>query len=255
MDLNDFWQANKRFVLTVTGGALVFLVGLTAIDSLFGGDLADVQRKKSKAETGLATPMYQSGDLTAVQAEHQSFTTALETLTNAVQFKPRPAFELGEGPAINRYLTAVADTREALVTAAGRAGVKIPDDLGMPALSPSKEQEIARYLEALDLIDRALHLAIDSGVSRVDEIHIKLDPRLLSGKGLEGVEKTLVEFKLRGDALSLSRFTLLTQQKVGDRAILVERAELTAAPNLKLDEARLDVTLLAAHLHPRSPAE
>jgi hypothetical protein len=252
MDLNDFWQENKRFVVTVVGGAIVFLVGYLAIERVFGSALETEEARKRRAETGLAGKLFQPEDLAQAETENKALEATLATLSSTVQFKPRPQFELGSGAPTNRYFNAVSETRDSLRTAAGRAGMKIPDELGLPTLSPSRQQEIARYLEAVDMIDRAARIAIESGVARVDEVHIKLDPRLLSGKGIEGVEKTLVEMKLRGDALALSRFVMLTQRAPADKTLLVERCEFSAAPGAKLDEARLDIALLAAHLHPKS---
>ena len=117
-------------------------------------------------------PTDQSSDLRAAREENEALRAALRTLSEAVVFRARPGFEPGEGSATNRYFSVVADVRENLVARAGRAGVKIPDDLGLPALSPTKEQEIQRYLEALDLIERAVSLAIEVGVASVEKIKI-----------------------------------------------------------------------------------
>ena len=56
----------------------------------------------------------------------------------------------------------------------------IPDDLGLPALAPTREDELARYLEAFDLVERVIRLSFETGVRKVDKIQIRLDPKLRS---------------------------------------------------------------------------
>src|SRR5204863_482021 len=83
-------------------------------------------------------------------------------------FAPRPAFAFdpAKGSASNQYFATVSSVREELLTLAGRNNMRIAEDLGLPALSPTRESEIVRYLEALDLVDRAVRLALASGVDR-----------------------------------------------------------------------------------------
>ena len=150
MDLNDFWQENKRFVLTVAGGLLAFLIGVVVINSVYGADLAVMKRRLAKAESGLSKPMFKPGDLTRAQDENDALQAALSEVTEAVDFRARPQFELGDGKATNRYFAVVSEVREDLMARAGRAGLSVPEDLGLPQLSPSNDLQIERYLEALD---------------------------------------------------------------------------------------------------------
>jgi hypothetical protein len=248
MDLNDFWQENKRFVLTVAGGLLAFLIGVAAINSVYGSDLAIMKRRLSKAEAGLSKAMFKPGDLSRVQDENDKLRAALGELTEAVGFRPRPEFQLGEGKATNRYFAVVSEVREDLMARAGRAGLSIPEDLGLPQLSPSKEQEIERYLEALDLVDRCVRMAIEVGVTRVEKIQIKLDSRLLAGRSIDGLERTRVEMRFKGPSESLVQLGLLTQQPREGHVLQVDRVEMLAN-EIKPEEARMDLTLLAAHVH------
>ena len=47
MDLNDYWQENKRFVLTVAAGAIAFMIGEMMIGSFIGSDLESMRKKLS----------------------------------------------------------------------------------------------------------------------------------------------------------------------------------------------------------------
>jgi hypothetical protein len=102
------------------------------------------------------------------------------------------------GAATNQYFAAVSRVREELLRLAGRGNLRLPDDLGLPALAPTREAEIERYLEALDLVDRAVRLALANGVQRIDKIEIRLDPKLASRQGVGELEKTRVEVSASG---------------------------------------------------------
>jgi hypothetical protein len=248
MDLNDFWQENKRFVLLVTGGLLAFLIGMLVVDSLYGSELKRMNTRLTKAQNGLKSSMYQRRDLDAARDENERLRTALSELREAVEFAPRPEFAPGSGPAANRYFAVVSEVRDDLTERAGRAGLALDAELGLPGLSPTREAEILRYLEGLDLVDRVARLALEVGVRRMEKIRITLDSRLVNKKGIDGLEKTLVGMQLYGPSPALVRLVLLTQQPREERVIALEKAEFIAHED-KPEEARLDLVLLAAHVH------
>jgi len=254
MNVNDFWQENKRFVLTVAGGVIVFLTGALLINNVFGGELSDLEGRRTKANAALNGSLYAPTDLDKLRDENQRLVAAHDALAKAAVFVPRPAFAPASGSMANRYFEVVAATRDELLPAAGRVGIPVPEDLGLPALAPTKDEHIARTLEALDLIDRTLRLGFEAGLGRVEGIEIKLDTRLLSGKPLEGIEKTLVTFKVRGTATAMTRLVWLLESSPQSRAGVLERAEfLSGGP--REDDARLELTLAAIRLHETTPPE
>jgi hypothetical protein len=235
-------------VLTVAGGVVVFFTSVLVIDNVFGADLALQLSKKAKSEGVLASPLYQQADLDRLRAEHGELTAAHAALAKASVFVARPAFAPTKGSMANRYFEVVAATRDALLPAAGRAGIPVPENLGLPALAPTKDEHIERTLEALDLIERTLRLSFEAGIGRVEGIDIKLDPRLLSGKPLEGLEKTLVTFKLRGNATALVALSLMLVRSEEARVGVVERTEFLSG-GAREDDARLELVLAAVRLH------
>lgn len=264
MNLEGFWQENKRFVLVVGGGALAFLVGWMAIDTVLGDDLASKRRAAESTQRKLASePMYTADDHKRLEAENAELKTALATLTDSVSWKSRPLYALDgqRGAPSNQYFAAVAATREDLLRRAGRANLRLPEDLGLPALSPTREGDILRYLEGLDLVDRAVRFALEAGCERIDRIQIQLDPRLNSKQGVGTIEKTRVTIQLSGRPDPLVRFYARTQEK-GPAAdgsgasgpLLVERAEMQPARG-KTDEAGLEVVFVVARLAPPAPPE
>jgi hypothetical protein len=205
--------------------------------------------------------MYSSNDLADAETENDALKKAVESLTRATAFQPRPQFVLDpkRGSPSNQYFGVVSAVREDLLKLAGRANLRVPEDLGLPALSPTREPDIARYLEALDLVDRAVRMAIASGCERIEKIEIKLDPKLTSREGVGGIEKTRVVVNLSGKSAPMIEFLSLTQQPdavdargtpLGAPLILEKSEMLPARTGL---EALLDVTFIAARIAAPEP--
>ncbi len=260
MDLSNYWQENKRFLSTVGLGVVVFFGAWTGIDRTLGADLRQQRASKLRLDGELKKPMFSALDLERATAENTTLVAACDALRAATEFVARPEFRMEKGvPATSRYFNVVERTREDLKRKAGRAGLALPSDLGMPAIAPTKEAELARYLEALDAVDQTVHAAIASGCQRIETIRVKLDNRLLSGKSFDDVEKTLIEIKFVGAALPLA--TLLerlqdtgprsTGARVsqGARALQMEKVEVDPARTKNIEDVKLEITLLVAHIN------
>ncbi len=253
MDFNDYWQENKRFVTTVAVGVVVFLAGRWALAETFTTDLSAAQSSISRSRRGLGEAMFTAADRARAEDENEALRAAVERLSQAVEFEPRPEFHLDPsiGSSQNQYQRAVSRVRDDLLQRANRANLKLDAGLGMPKLSPTRDAEIERYLEALDVIEAAIRMAIEARVQRVDKIQIRLDPGLSSRTGLGRIEETKVEVTMIGDSLALTRFLARTQRPVEGgkgRVLHVGGAELVPSRS-KEDELRLDVTLIVARLH------
>ena len=250
MDLEGYWQENKRFVVSVALGVTLFVAGTFAIDGLAGSELATQRRASTSTSDKLRTePMYAAADLSAAEADNEALGRAVTELVAAVDFRARDGFRVdpAKGPASNQYFATVASTREDLLARAGRANLRLPEDLGLPALSPTSEAEIERWLEALDLVDRAVRVAIGTGCTRVDKIEIKLDPRLTSRQGVGAIERTRVAMSLSGSPWPLVRMLAATQSPElvpGGAPLCVEKVDLARRGKGKADEASLELVLL-----------
>ena len=254
MDLNDIWQENKTFISGVVAGALVFLIGIFAIQSIYGDELSRARRTKSQVERQLAEARYDTTSRDLARRENESLQSALRELSASVSFEPRPEFRVEQAGdrAVNQYHRIVADVRARLLTQAGRANLFLDAELGLPELSPTSEAEIARYLEALDAVARSVQWAITAGVDRIDDVRIRLDPALNSRKGLGTTERTRVELELAGSGASMARFLRLTQrskpQDSGSGALSVEAFDLLPARN-RNEETNLALSIELVRLH------
>jgi len=250
MDLNDYWQENRRFVTTVGAGAVVFLIAKVVLASNFEDDINAKNRVISQRISDLAQPMYSGADLEDARAENEALLAAVDTLNAVSDFAPRPEFQLDAtmGSSSNQYLRALARVRDELIPRANRTNLQVDSQLGMPRLSPTRDAEIVRYLEALDVIDTVVGLAVDARVQRVDKIQIRLDPGLNSREGLGAVERTRVTFSLTGSSLALERLLTWTQRpRSGQRVLHIDDVEMVPARSRE-DEVRLDLTIVIARL-------
>lgn len=250
MDLNEYWQENKRFVLTVLGGAVVFMIATQMIDSFIGNDLRAKKRTRDAVQGQLRESRYLARDLTAARTQNEALATAREDLAQYVSYPTREEFRLDadKGSAGHQYFAAVQRVREDLLRRAGRRNIRLAQDLGLPTLAPTRDDEIERHLDALDLIERVVNLAIDERVERIDKIEIKVDPSLHGRKGVGRVEKTRVKMKMVGASAPMLRVIAATQSKDLGPSILIEEIEIIPE-RTKTDEVRLEVTFLAPRLH------
>jgi hypothetical protein len=132
--------------------------------------------------------------------------------------------------------------------------VVLEPELGMPKFSPTREEEIERYLEALDVVDAVVRLGIAAGVRRIEELQIRLDPGLSSTAGLGRIERTRIELVVAGTSLAVARFLDATQRAQEGRELAVLELEMAPARS-KEGEVRLDLTLVVPRLRPLEPDE
>jgi len=246
MDLNDYWQENKRFVLTVVAGLIVFMIGSYMIGSFIEDELDSKAKTLRNLQSELRKSRYKARDLSTAKTENLALREARDELIAAVDFRARDLFHAdpSRGSLGNQYFSAVTEVRDDLLREAGRAGVRIVPDLGLPALAPTRDDELERHLDALDLIERVLRLAIEEKVERVDRIQIKLDTKLHARGGVGLVEKTKVEMRMSGAADPMIRLIAATQDPALGPPIVIESQEMVPE-RLKTDEAKLDITFLA----------
>lgn len=251
MDLEGYWQENKRFVARVAGGALVFVAGILVVDALYASDATRESARVRRLERELGEAMYGAPERDLARVENQALREAVERLSLALRFVPRPELSLdGDGSPANRYLRASTEVRERVLTLAGRANVAIEPGLGLPKLSPTSREEIERTLEALDVIECLSRYAIDARVRRVEDIQVRLDPGLTSRSGPGPIERTEVRFSILGDSRALTRVLAATQRPPdgpGSRVLRIAQAEVVAARGRER-ELRLDLTLVVPRL-------
>jgi len=260
MDWNAYWQENRRFVLQVSLGALAFLVLRLVLGGTFERDLAAARSRVSRLERQLAEPMFDASERDRVLAVNGELRSSVERLSDAVVFRPRPGFRLedGAGSPSNQYLRALTRVRERLLPLASRAGTTVDPGLGMPELSPTRESEIVRYLEALDVVDTFVRAAVAAGVSAIEDVRVRLDPGLSSrsglGAGLGAVERTRVAVSVSGDSRALAALLASSQRPMEDAdgpiegglrsPLRIDSLEMANARRARGETVRVDATFV-----------
>jgi hypothetical protein len=255
MDVDAYWQENKRFVLAVAGGVLLFVVGFAVETAVFQDEILATQRTSQKYRNDLKAAQYTAQDLAEVEAENAALKESVERLTAAANFQPRPEFVPAAGvPVANHYLRTFSRVREELEQRANRAGLALDEALGMPELSPTVESEIVRYLEALDLVEGVADLAMRARVKRMEKIQVRLDPARSSRQGVGALERTRVQMTLAGSSAAIARVLAWTQRpEIADgetgRVLTIDQLETSRTAG-KAGEVRLDVTFVIARVKP-----
>jgi hypothetical protein len=254
MDLNDYWQENKRFVLMVAAGAAVFLLGEALLGSFLGSELQAKRGEIRRTQTELGKSRFGPSQLATARSENEDLAAVVARLGEAVRFEPRPEFVLdpARGTTGNQYFAQVQRVRERLLSAAARENVRIRQDLGLPALAPTRDEELERNLEALDLVERVATFAIEAGVPRVEDIEIRLDPTLFARKQTGTIERTRIKMKLIGPSAPLARLLVMTQDPALGQPLLID--SLTMTPErTKADQADLEVVFAIVRLRGGEP--
>lgn len=253
MDLENIWQANKRFFVTVGSGLLVFLIGYMIVESAYD-DKVKSMRQSLRKNKGDLTNNKRYSEANRVQAldENEALEAAVEQLKAAVAFEPRKEYVVqtmsGGTAAANQYFEAVDRVKENLTTLASRNRLRIPGDLGLETLNTTRPELIERHFEALDVIDRVVRLAVEAGVQRIDKIQVQLDPGLTARHGLGDIERTQVRMTLICGAEEAVRWIGLTQSDRYGKPLAVHDLDVQSA-KVKTDEVSLDITFIVVRLN------
>ncbi len=258
MDVNSYWQENKRFVTTVTVGAAVFFIAYLVVGGKYQGAITARRAELVRLEGDLKKSHFTTSDLDEAQGENEALKAAVGTLAARADFEPRERFRIDRSPgapsAGSQYLRALTEVHDTLIPRANRANLRLDPGLGMPSLSPTRDDQIERYLEALDVIDTVANLAIQCNVSRLERIAVRLDPGLSSRQGVGAIERTQIQFSFEGPSMPLTELLARTQRTPDGRPLLIQDVEMIATKG-KPGDARLELTLVAARLLEPAEAE
>lgn len=261
MDLNEIWQEHKRFIVTVVAGLLTFFIANSVVDSLYDGDINKKQGTIRKSRQKLAKDLYTPTDRALAEDENELLSASYAEMVEAVAFQPRPGFIADGSSAVkNIYTTAVERVRQRTADLASRNRAMLVDGLGLEMVQTTNVDEIERHLHALDLLERALVLALDSGVRRVRRVEIDLDPAFKSRRGLGAIERTKVSIETVSTAEAVTRWLAMAEtplpvtgeggpgELIRSQPLPIHDLELTRV-SAKDDEVRANITFMVVRVH------
>jgi len=249
--MNDFWQENKRLVTFAGGGLLLFLIGILIVDGLYGTETRTKERSVARSASELRQVRYQGADRDQAEAENGALLDALEALSERAVFQPRPEFSLEGGSAQNasqRYVLELERVRLMLGTLAGRKRISLPQGLDLEMVATNSVDTLERHLAALDLLERALTLAIEYDVKQIRRIRVQLDSAFISRRGTGPIEETTVEIEAISTPASITDWLQATQTLAQGQVLPIRKVEARLAA-AKFDELRASVTFSAVRLH------
>lgn len=220
MNFDAFWQTHRRFILGLGGGIIAFFI-LLAITG--GGPAEDFKRSSSniaRTKRQLKTgEMYGSAEVSALEERLNSLRERNEQLGKQILPPFRPRFQIPSGtPAAQHYIGLTGELRDEILGWALRRNCDVDETLGLPPVSPSQPQQIERILHGLDVVDRAVHIAVESGAAEVDKIRIAQKGRRRSGRNASTLDLTPVTMEVVFRRVSATPFlrSLAAEQASGN---------------------------------------
>ena len=249
--MGDYWQENKRFLSLVGYGLLIFGIGWLILDGMYGGEVRTAKQTYGRARIALTKGRYSLADRDLARDENDALKGALADLGELVTFSPRPAFVLPSGNSIeaNRvYRESVERVRENLAVLAGRKRISLPQGLDLEMVKTNSFDVIERQLHALDLLERALTLAIEYDVKQIKRITLDLDPAFSARRGLGPVELSTVRIEAVSTPQTVTAWLQATQTHAHGQVLPIGDLEARTA-RAKQDELRVKVTFNVVRVH------
>jgi len=207
MDLADLWGQHKKFILAVAAAILVLLLGRGVLQNQFPYEAGQRDADKLASNLSRATEVPEA-TVRALETEVVDLRARYAELAGSMRFQVDPDFALppGEANPSMYFFRQLRETQEALVDAAEKQDIRVPDGLGLKEMAPTDPEEIRRTLLALDVIYHVLVESIGAGVRRVETIRIEDEQRgrARAGSASAGFVKELrVDFTIVGGERSL----------------------------------------------------
>ncbi len=229
MDLADLWAQHKRFILVVAGALLLLLIGRGVVQSQW--DYESVVYSAARTTQGMSKSDRIGDDLVReVQQDVDALRARYAELAKAMRHQTGAAFQVPAGEANPRgfFFKRHRETQKALVEAAERQDIRVPEALGLKDMAPTEPEEIRRQLVALDVVQQVVIESISAGVRRIGAIQIEEESRG-RGKAAAFLTELRVRFEVIGGERSIRALL----------AGLVDGAARGSGSFLAIDQARI----------------
>lgn len=188
MDVQEFWQENKRWVLGVVAGAIVVWIGTGVVDSAFGARSIAVRANTAASEIKKAH--FDAQALAAVRKENEALTAMTARLRDAVGFVPDEDFVLeGKGDPATWFPTIAHRVRTKVLRLAQESGVTL-EDKNLAWTPPVDREDVEARLVELCVLDHAASRLFDASAEVLER-----DPEAL---GLQTIDSLKIDNKKRG---------------------------------------------------------
>ena len=249
MDVGAFVQENKRWLIGVAVGGIVYLVASAVIASVYDADSSLVEARKLVRQAG-NTPLYDGKALNAAREETDRLQAERQRLQAELAFVPTAKYRLEGKGAADEYLFQVGRAlKQSILNAANERDVLV-EDKGIAWDVPTGVDEIRGVLFGLELLDEltqrlfAAHDAVRAGNPDAMALRaipsLKVDPRRnqrsLARRGSGEVDladlltQERVSFQFQADEATCALF-LEACRKPG-RTLVLETWQMQQPPRL-----------------------
>jgi hypothetical protein len=197
MDLNDY--CGEQAPSSRPSGVLVFGIGTMLVGKYFGDELEPAPRRDHDGQQARARSDVHARPMREAQLENDALQKRSTRYEGVHVRAARSSCSIPSGSASNQYFAVVSAVRDPL-RQAGRANARARGP-GLPALSPTREPDIARYLEASIRRPRRAWRSqpVASASTRSRSVSIRAPTRA----GVGRVESTRVPMTLSGKSALL----------------------------------------------------
>jgi hypothetical protein len=223
VDISEFWQENKRWVLGVAAGAVVYLVGQKVVSSTFGAD-GLAARANQTANTISRKEFFDNEALNTARSQAKEIAAVGTELRERVGFAPDADFQLdGKGDPDTYFPEMARRVRRKVVLTAQESSIDFADQnlVWQPAVG---REEIASRLVELNVLEAAAMRLIDAsnevraaepdafGVVAIEAIRIEKAKAQSGARGRarsdtkSPVKEFTVSFQFRCDVATLQNW-------------------------------------------------
>ena len=157
MELEDFWQENKRWILGCCIGLVVFLISWSIIGERYAARWTTVNRVYQNLA---AEPKYERDELTAAQKDSVELDRIFGELSEAMNYELPGRFDVeGKGDPELYWTNTYTAVRDELFDAAFDANVEFPED-SFSWSAPIEREEIRRALVRVSLVEHMVRQLI-----------------------------------------------------------------------------------------------
>ncbi|MBO46161.1 MAG: hypothetical protein CMJ96_04610 [Planctomycetes bacterium] len=239
MNLDAFWQANRRFLIGIVIGLVSFFVLGSIFVSGSKKAAASSRRNIMSATRTLKGKHVSSQDVARARTRLEELSEQSRRLAGKalpeipLEFLPKE----GQSPS-KHYIEFTGQRRQELISAALLQDIQIDESMGLPAVSPGQPQIINKVLQGFFVVDQVMRLAIDYGAQSVDDISISTRSSRKGNVRASALDITSVGMEVRLDEerllpclrtlvahdppLGLVRLEVLPLDKKGTRGLLLE---------------------------------
>ena len=165
MELEDFWQENKRWILGCCIGLVVFVIAQSIIGERYAARWSSVN---SIYRTVAAEPKYKANELRDAQTDAEELDRVFGELWEAMHYQLPDRFDVeGKGDPELYWTSTYTAVRDELFDAAFEANVEFPED-SFSWSAPTEREEIRRALVRVSLVEHMVRQLIAAHESVTD---------------------------------------------------------------------------------------